>query len=300
MIRSFKRSRCRHTGASASFSVTLQLLQLLISNKFTAARVPSSCCGFLSCRYVVLFFYPLDFTFVCPTGASPARGSSVYHSCWQPARCGSLTVACLLWIVDCRLLVFQHATLVTAEITAFSDKHGEFAKINTEVQLPVLARAQILISTSCAEPPSATCFPCLRRSSASPWTPSSRISPGSRQVIAPPCQECTCMSSLISESDIQHSDPVSEIGTTAPSDPMCRQQRVTCATVAASCTFHAACCASDPHCSAADRKEGGVGDLNYPLVSDLKREISVKYGVLSEEGVALRGLFIIDKEVRRS
>ena len=41
-----------------------------------------------------------------------------------------------------------------------------------------------------------------------------------------------------------------------------------------------------------------MGDLNYPLVSDLKREISVKYGVLSEEGVALRGLFIIDKEVR--
>ncbi len=41
-----------------------------------------------------------------------------------------------------------------------------------------------------------------------------------------------------------------------------------------------------------------MGDLNYPLVSDLKREISVKYGVLSEEGVALRGLFIIDKEAR--
>ena len=43
-----------------------------------------------------------------------------------------------------------------------------------------------------------------------------------------------------------------------------------------------------------------MGDLNYPLVSDLKREISTKYGVLSEEGVALRGLFIIDKEVRFS
>ena len=37
-------------------------------------------------KYVVLFFYPLDFTFVCPT-----------------------------------------------EITAFSDKHAEFAAINTEV-----------------------------------------------------------------------------------------------------------------------------------------------------------------------
>lgn len=45
-----------------------------------------------------------------------------------------------------------------------------------------------------------------------------------------------------------------------------------------------------------DRKEGGVGDLKFPLVSDLKKEISKKYGVLTEDGVALRGLFIIDKE----
>jgi peroxiredoxin 2/4 len=44
------------------------------------------------------------------------------------------------------------------------------------------------------------------------------------------------------------------------------------------------------------RKEGGVGELAYPLVSDLKREIATSYGVLNDEGVALRGLFIIDKE----
>ena len=37
-------------------------------------------------KYVVLFFYPLDFTFVCPT-----------------------------------------------EITAFSDRHGDFKKLNAEV-----------------------------------------------------------------------------------------------------------------------------------------------------------------------
>ena len=49
---------------------------------------------------------------------------------------------------------------------------------------------------------------------------------------------------------------------------------------------------------AVDRKEGGVGDLAYPLVSDLKREISSKYYVLTKDGVALRGLFIIDKEVK--
>ncbi|KAK9841501.1 hypothetical protein WJX74_006789 [Apatococcus lobatus] len=45
-----------------------------------------------------------------------------------------------------------------------------------------------------------------------------------------------------------------------------------------------------------DRREGGVGELQYPLVSDIKREISDKYGVLTDDGVALRGLFIIDKE----
>ena len=33
-------------------------------------------------------------------------------------------------------------------------------------------------------------------------------------------------------------------------------------------------------------------------MSDLKREISNKYFVLTNDGVALRGLFIIDKEVQ--
>ncbi|GAP99287.1 peroxiredoxin [Leptolyngbya sp. NIES-2104] len=46
-----------------------------------------------------------------------------------------------------------------------------------------------------------------------------------------------------------------------------------------------------------DRKSGGVGDLNYPLVSDIKKEISTAYNVLDpEQGIALRGLFIIDKD----
>ncbi|KAK9813686.1 hypothetical protein WJX73_003809 [Symbiochloris irregularis] len=99
-------------------------------------------------KYVVLFFYPLDFTFVCPT-----------------------------------------------EITAFSDRHADFAKLNCEI---------------------------LGVSVDSPFS-------------------------------------------------------------------HLAWCQTD-------RKEGGVGDLAYPLVSDLKREISNKYFVLTQDGVALRGLFIIDKE----
>ncbi|MBW4467030.1 MAG: peroxiredoxin [Pegethrix bostrychoides GSE-TBD4-15B] len=46
-----------------------------------------------------------------------------------------------------------------------------------------------------------------------------------------------------------------------------------------------------------DRKSGGVGDLAYPLVADIKKEISAAYNVLDPEaGIALRGLFIIDKD----
>ncbi|KLO09685.1 peroxiredoxin [Schizopora paradoxa] len=44
------------------------------------------------------------------------------------------------------------------------------------------------------------------------------------------------------------------------------------------------------------RKEGGLGpDLKLPLVADKNMKISADYGVLiEEEGIALRGLFIID------
>jgi peroxiredoxin (alkyl hydroperoxide reductase subunit C) len=100
-------------------------------------------------KYVVLFFYPLDFTFVCPT-----------------------------------------------EITAFSDRYGEFTKINTEV-----------------------------------------------------------------------------LGASVDSE-----------------FSHLAWTQSD-------RKEGGIGNIAYPLIADLKKEISTAYNVLDPEaGVSLRGLFIIDKE----
>lgn len=45
------------------------------------------------------------------------------------------------------------------------------------------------------------------------------------------------------------------------------------------------------------RKQGGLGGLNYPLVSDFAKTISRDYGVLIEEaGIALRGLFLIDPE----
>ena len=42
------------------------------------------------------------------------------------------------------------------------------------------------------------------------------------------------------------------------------------------------------------RKEGGLGGLKYPLISDLNRKMATHYGVLNDDGVALRGLFIID------
>ncbi|MEN6450296.1 MAG: peroxiredoxin [Thermoguttaceae bacterium] len=45
------------------------------------------------------------------------------------------------------------------------------------------------------------------------------------------------------------------------------------------------------------RSQGGIGPIQYPLVSDLTKQISKSYGVLLEEaGVALRGLFLIDKQ----
>ncbi len=44
------------------------------------------------------------------------------------------------------------------------------------------------------------------------------------------------------------------------------------------------------------RDKGGIGQIKYPLVADLDKEISRAYGVLSEGSVALRGLFLIDKE----
>lgn len=52
--------------------------------------------------------------------------------------------------------------------------------------------------------------------------------------------------------------------------------------------------------SATSRKQGGIGQIAYPLLSDLTKNISSDYGVLLDEGISLRGLFIIDpKQVVR-
>lgn len=44
------------------------------------------------------------------------------------------------------------------------------------------------------------------------------------------------------------------------------------------------------------RAKGGIEDVTYPIVSDLTKSIARDYGILLEEGVALRGSFLIDKD----
>jgi peroxiredoxin (alkyl hydroperoxide reductase subunit C) len=44
------------------------------------------------------------------------------------------------------------------------------------------------------------------------------------------------------------------------------------------------------------RDNGGIGQIRYPLVADLSKNISRDYGVLFGDEVALRGLFLIDKK----
>lgn len=44
------------------------------------------------------------------------------------------------------------------------------------------------------------------------------------------------------------------------------------------------------------RGHGGIQGLKYPLASDLGRTMSADYGVLTEGGVALRGLFLVDPD----
>ncbi|MEA2062075.1 MAG: peroxiredoxin [Gemmatimonadota bacterium] len=43
-------------------------------------------------------------------------------------------------------------------------------------------------------------------------------------------------------------------------------------------------------------EKGGIGQINYPLVADLNKNISRDYGVLFDDSVALRGLFLIDRK----
>jgi alkyl hydroperoxide reductase subunit AhpC len=42
------------------------------------------------------------------------------------------------------------------------------------------------------------------------------------------------------------------------------------------------------------RDKGGIAGVKLPLIADVDRTLATDYGVLNEDGVALRGLFIID------
>lgn len=43
-------------------------------------------------------------------------------------------------------------------------------------------------------------------------------------------------------------------------------------------------------------QQGGIGNIQFPLVADLDKSISRQYGVLLDAGIALRGTFLIDRE----
>ena len=46
-----------------------------------------------------------------------------------------------------------------------------------------------------------------------------------------------------------------------------------------------------------ERKRGGLGDIKFPILSDLTKKVSEDYGVLlPDAGISLRGLFIIDEK----
>lgn len=39
-----------------------------------------------------------------------------------------------------------------------------------------------------------------------------------------------------------------------------------------------------------------IGDLNFPMLSDLNKELSMMFNVLHDDGMSLRGMFIIDPD----
>lgn len=68
-------------------------------------------------KNVILFFYPLDFTFVCPTGLSLLQTIINWHFKFY-------------WHLN---ILIVPPTFFFAEITAFSDRYEEFKALNTEV-----------------------------------------------------------------------------------------------------------------------------------------------------------------------
>ncbi len=42
------------------------------------------------------------------------------------------------------------------------------------------------------------------------------------------------------------------------------------------------------------RAEGGIQGVKYPILADITKKVAIDYGVLTEGGVALRGVFVLD------
>lgn len=42
--------------------------------------------------------------------------------------------------------------------------------------------------------------------------------------------------------------------------------------------------------------EGGIGEIGYPLLSDMQRKLSGALGILNDEGVTYRASYLLDKE----
>ena len=42
-------------------------------------------------------------------------------------------------------------------------------------------------------------------------------------------------------------------------------------------------------------ENGGIGNINYPMIADINKNVARAYGVLNKDGIAFRGLFLIDK-----
>jgi peroxiredoxin (alkyl hydroperoxide reductase subunit C) len=43
-------------------------------------------------------------------------------------------------------------------------------------------------------------------------------------------------------------------------------------------------------------EKGGIGNVQYPIIADINKEVSKDYNVLFNKSIALRGSFLIDKE----
>lgn len=60
-------------------------------------------------------------------------------------------------------------------------------------------------------------------------------------------------------------------------------------------------CSTDTHHShkgwkMLDPAKGGIGDVSYPLLADITKEIARAYDVLLDDGLCARGVFLINKE----